>query len=445
MKKTFFLGSLATLLFITACGTPETESTEDNESVQEEIEKKETVNMMGGDEYEEPKFGDYEGQYVFDLENATDNIMDFALDDEFDVYIMSDSDAYKKIATYSGEATNERGVYSFEKDGYEESLRFILVEDQESEKYLAVAGEQVNGTDEALNPSQLWRVTTDTMEQTNTQVGMEALGGKYEPNTRHQGISFIDLKFQNETPTELNIKTEGVLNVQSDGGSIAEDYFVEPSEFKLTIDHGDENSEVNNVESDIKINDYFSAEEYSPEESENIQDLALKAAKEKQDGTFDYDEYYSDSEFNDVVLNALEFFSNEEKMRMMDESFEKLDDESLSSEDIEDILIPVKEEFNNLYNQLSDDELNKKVPEHLKPYHENYKKGAKIFSNTFDSFVDFASDNKIEDVNEELENKMNKIIDDNMMIADQYFTKGGEQLDEIRQVYQDNGIDVESQ
>lgn len=169
------------------------------------------------------------------LENSTDNVMEFISDDDYDVYL-SDYDSFQKIATYSGEVTNENGIYTMNEDGYEESLRFILVEDEAGEKFLAVAGEQVNGTDESLSPSQLWYITTDTMEQTNTEVGMEAFGGEYKPNTKHQGISLAPLSYPDETPQELNVETGGVDNVYSDGTTYEDDYYVEPTEFTLTID-----------------------------------------------------------------------------------------------------------------------------------------------------------------------------------------------------------------
>ncbi len=226
MKKFLLTSVITAILILGACGNGESENAE--------VEDDEVVNMMGGDTWEEPEFGMYEDQFPFDMENATDDIMSFATDDSHDVYVEDDNWAYKKVATYSGEDTDSNGLYRVNEDGYEETLRFMLLEDDVGDIFIAVVGEQINGTERPLYPYDNWEFTTDTMEQISP-IGA-GLSGEYAPNTKHQGMTLSELNYPEDTPTEINVTTPQVYNVDSQGDFYMDDHFIEPTEFTLTID-----------------------------------------------------------------------------------------------------------------------------------------------------------------------------------------------------------------
>lgn len=172
--------------------------------------------------------------YTFDLKNATDDFMAFATDDNHDVLVLDGWDEYKKVATYSGDTTSENGVYTVNVDGYEETLRYMLIEDYAHTLYIAVVGEQINGTDQTLYPYGDWEFITDTMEHISPYSG--SLSGEYAPNTRHQGMTMAELNYQDDMPTEINVTTPPVYNVDSAGDFYMDDHYIDPKEFTLTID-----------------------------------------------------------------------------------------------------------------------------------------------------------------------------------------------------------------
>lgn len=54
----------------------------------------------------------------------------------------------------------------------------------------------------------------------------KALGGMYQPNTRHQGLVTAELEFPNELPTEVKVQFEGVFFAE-DGNYYADNFFIE--------------------------------------------------------------------------------------------------------------------------------------------------------------------------------------------------------------------------
>lgn len=223
MKKTLLMSGLASVLLLGACsgeeeaqpgaGIDEPEvDTEDADTAtsQSEASSEAENNHLRGDAL---TYENAENILGVDLSNASEDLMEFASNTQSDLYVDIDNYIYyKKLKAYTTEKANENGTLNFEHEGYEETINMLLIEDDQGTVSLAVIGEEINGTDRELYSGLTHDITTDTMQQLSTsEVYGKALGGMYQPNTRHQGLVTAELEFPNELPTEVNVQFEDVF------------------------------------------------------------------------------------------------------------------------------------------------------------------------------------------------------------------------------------------
>lgn len=230
MKRLLLGTVLSSGLLLTACGNDEP-TAEENEQMEEDFNES---SVAATEEVNEEMYG-------FDLSNSTENIMEFATNPDIDVFVDESSfTAYHKLGTYTNEKSDENGTISSKDEGFPETLNILLVEDETGSKYIAVAGEQINNTDEVLHSSTSHKITTDTMEQIEGSPLLNGLGGIYEPNTKHQGIILAELNYPDETPKEVNITFGGIQNTHDseysdDPAYYEDDYFIQYEEMRFTL------------------------------------------------------------------------------------------------------------------------------------------------------------------------------------------------------------------
>lgn len=176
-------------------------------------------------------------------------------------------------------------------------------------------------------------------------------------------------------------------------------------------------------ENTIDVSDYMTRYEYEPiEYDREIEDIATEESEKAVNGEFDSDRYMTDIEYGSELTNTFETIESSEEFQTMDEEIENLDEEAKEvTQEMVDTFNSLSNITSEMHQNLDTDNFDKEIPEHFKPVHQNFEKGFEISSDTLSGTKDFLEDNVGEEVEEETIDEIEKIMENNLEVADQYF------------------------